>query len=420
MNRPRVVVTGMGVVSPAGWDLETFWSHLLELRVPIGRLQGFSTEGLRTRIAAQIRGLELEAFLDRRTVRRYDRHALYAAIAGQQALEASGLDLEREDRDRIGVIVGSAHGAIGAIQAQFETIASRNGNPWADAMSPYAMPHASQNTAASALAIRHGLRGPNTCVFTACAAGAHAIGEAAEKIQIGKADVMLAGGADASITRYCIHGYSKIGAMSSHNEDPLRALRPFDRTRDGFVMGEGSAILVLEEEDHARRRGARIHGEIAGYGLANDATHLTNISEEGRGIRASMTAALRDAGVDAAQIDYVSTHGSGTIINDRCETRAIHAALGARATKIPCNSTKPLTGHMMGAAGAVETIITLLQMREGLLLPTVNLRHPDPDCDLDYVPDKPRRGRIRIALNNAVGFGGPDATLVLRATPRKR
>ena len=404
----QVAVTGLGVVSPSGFSVEEVWNNALAGVRPFHLLTQFPTEGLLNQVVADIPE-SWEKRLPSSVRFRYDRHAWFALDAASQALKDSGLDMDRMDPTRAGVVMGTAHGPVAALEAQWLELAHLPLTEWTEMMGAYLMPHSSLNTACAATAIIHNLQGPSIGIATACAAGASALGEAADAIRLGRAEVMVAGAAEAAITRTAFYGYAKIGAMSRRNHDPEGALRPFDRDRDGFVMGEGAAVFVLEELEHARARGAKIYAMLTGYGAASDSHHLTNMHPDGRGVQAGLRGALRDAGLETTDIDLVNAHGSSTRVNDLIESRALRAVMGAHRPLV--QSTKSLTGHLMGAAGAIEALFTVLQIHRGVVLPTANCEHQDPECDVDVLTGDPREMRIRAALTSSAGFGGPDATI---------
>ena len=413
-DRRRVAVTGLGVVAPSGDDVNAVWSAALAGHRPFRALDQFPTDGLTNRVVAAVPA-DWEARLPSSVRFRYDRHAWFALAAASEALADSGLELSRLEPTRIGIAMGTAHGPIAVLEEHFRSLADVPVTDWTDRLSAYLMPQVSLNTACAIVAIQHNLQGPSIGVATACTAGASAIGEAADAIRLGRADAMVAGAAEAAITRTAYYGYAKIGAMSERNHDPKGALRPFDVDRDGFVMGEGAAVLLLEEFEHARARGARIYAMLTGYGAASDSYHLTNMHPEGRGVQAALRGALRDAGLAPEDVDLVNAHGSGTRVNDSIESRALRHVLGARRPMV--QSTKPYTGHLMGAAGSVEALFTVLQIHRRIVLPTLNCDAQDPECDVDLLTGSPREQHVRIALTSSAGFGGPHATLVLEAVP---
>ncbi len=412
---PRhVAITGLGAVSPSGESVDAVWDAALAGVRPFTLLDHFPTEGLLNRVVARVR-VGWEEKLSSSIRFRYDRHSWFALDAAEQALRDSGLDRDRVDPTRIGVAMGTAHGPIAVLEDQWSDLLDVPAADWTEHMSAYLMPQISMNTACAIVAILHNLQGPSIGVATACAAGASALGEAADAIRLGRADVMVAGAAEAAITRTAYYGYAKIGAMSRRNHDPEGALRPFDVDREGFVMGEGAAVLLLEEYEHARARGARIYGMLTGYGAASDSHHLTNMHPDGRGVQAALRGALSDAGIGPEAVDLVNAHGSSTRVNDLIESRALRQVMGAHRPMV--QSTKSITGHLMGAAGSIEALLTVLQMYKGIVLPTVNCDEQDPECDVDLLLGAPREQRVRVALTSSAGFGGPDATVVIEEAP---
>ncbi|HYP23331.1 MAG TPA: beta-ketoacyl-ACP synthase II [Actinomycetota bacterium] len=406
----HAVVTGIGAVTPIGTGAEDFWAALVAGRSGAAPIEGFDASPYSTRIACQVRGFDPADHMDGRTAARADRFTQLAIAAGGQAWADAGLG-DDIDRDRAGVIVGSGIGGLYTIESQSAALIDGG----VRRVSPFTVPKLMPNAAAAAIAMQLGLRGINYCVTSACATGAHAIGEALLAIRSGRADVVLAGGTEAALTPLGLAAFDRMGALSRRNDEPERASRPFDAGRDGFVFGEGAAVLVLESDDHARRRGARAIARVAGYGATADAFHLTQPDPEGDGATRAMTAALEDARVYPQDVDYVNAHGTSTPYNDRVETIAIKRALGPESKRIPVTSTKSQTGHLLGAAGAVEAAATALIVDRGLVPRTLNRDVPDPECDLDYVPDEPREQRVSVALSNSFGFGGQNACLVLTA-----
>ena len=409
MNK-RVVITGLGSITPVGNNVKDTWDAVIAGKSGIGLITRFDTAQYATKIAAEIKGFDPSDILDKKEMRRMDVSEQYAVVASDEALADSGLDLEKIDHDRCGVIIGSGIGGISTFEAQHEALL--NAGP--GRVSPFFIPMMIVDMSAGLVSMRHQFRGPNYATVSACASSAHAIADAFRVIQRGEADVMVTGGTEAAITPTSIAGFCKAKAMTVQNEEPEKASRPFDKTRDGFVMGEGSGMLILEEYDHAVARGVRIYGELIGAGMTGDAHHMTAPHPEGDGARRAMEMALRDADVKPEQIDYINTHGTATDLGDIAETRAIKAVLGEHAFEIPCNSTKSLIGHTLGAAGAVEMVIVLKSMEHNLVHRTVNLEHPDPECDLDYVVEGNRNCEINIALSNSFGFGGHNVTLVVK------
>lgn len=416
MTEHRVVVTGLGAVTPLGLDVETTWAGIRAGRSGVGPITLFDAAGFETRIAAEVPGFEPTRWLERKEARRMDRFCQFGVVAALQAFQNAELKLSDEERAQVGVLIGSGIGGIHTLEEQVQVLLERG----PDRISPFLIPMLIQDMASGMASILLGLGGPNNCVVTACATGTNAVGDAAEIIRRGDALAMLAGGAEAAITPIGIGGFCAMKAMSTRNDAPERASRPFDAQRDGFVMGEGAAVLVLEQEEFARARGARILGELAGYGMSADAYHMTHPAPGGSGAVRSMQRALASAGLTPDAIDYVNAHGTSTGPNDKYETMALKSVFGERAYQIPVSSTKSMTGHQLGAAGAVEAMYCLLAMRDGILPPTINYELPDPECDLDYVPNQAREGRIRTAMSNSFGFGGHNATLILRSYPSTR
>jgi 3-oxoacyl-[acyl-carrier-protein] synthase II len=406
----RVVVTGMGAITPIGNDVETFWQNVVAGCSGVGPITLFDASAMKTRIAAEVKGFDPEAWFGRKEARRMDRYAQFALAATQQALQDACLDPAQVDRERVGVILGTGIGGIGAMVQGVETLITRG----PDRISPLTVPMMLADTAPGLIAIAYGFRGLNMAVVTACASGANAIGEAMRLIRQGDADVVIAGGAEAAILPVAVAAFNAMGAISTRNEEPERASRPFDRTRDGFVMGEGAGILILEGLEHAQARGARVYAEVVGYGTSADAYHITAPPENGEGAALAMRRALADAGLSPRDIDYINAHGTSTPLNDRSETQAIKAVFGEAAYNVPISSTKSMIGHLLGAAGAVEAIVCIRAITDGVIPPTINYEHPDPECDLDYVPNGARRKPVRAAMSNSFGFGGHNACLIFQ------
>lgn len=406
--RERVVVTGMGVVSPVGTGLEAFWSALVAGRSGIGPITRFDASEFATRIAGEVRDFDPTRYLDKKEARRMDRFTQFAVAAARMALEDAGLGTDGLDRDRVAVILGCGIGGIETLEDQARVLVNRGPGR----ISPFFVPMMIPNMAAGQIAITFGFRGPNVTTVTACASGANAIGDAFKMIQRGQVDVAVTGGTEAPITPLSVAGFCAMKALSTRNGEPERACRPFDAGRDGFVMSEGAAVLVLEGLSHARRRGARIYAEVLGYGSSCDAYHITAPDPEGAGAALAMAAALADAGLGPQDIDYINAHGTSTPLNDRLESLAIKQVFGSRAYEIPVSSTKSMIGHLLGAAGAIEAVATILTMVRGVIPPTINYEEPDPECDLDYVPNVARPARVVHALSNSLGFGGHNVTLV--------
>ena len=410
MDQRRVVITGVGAVTPVGNTAEEFWQALLEGRSGIGPITRFDATGFETRIAGELKGFDPLKYIDKKDDRKFDPFLKYAVACAVMAVEDAALKTDRVDATRFGVLVGSGIGGLETLLDNYEALRTKG----PDRVSPFLIPMLIVNMASGAISMRLGAKGPNTAVVTACATGNHAIGDAAKIIQRGDADVMIAGGAEAIIIPLAIAGFAQMKAMSTRNDDPTHASRPFDAERDGFVCGEGAGIMVLESLEHASRRGARIYAEVVGYGMTGDAHHMTAPDPEGDGAARAMSAALRDAGLDPSAVGYINAHGTSTPYNDKFETLAIKRVFGEHARKLAVSSTKSMTGHLLGAAGGIEAIATTFAIHHGMLPPTINYEKPDPDCDLDYVPNHARKQEVEVALSNAFGFGGTNATLAFR------
>ncbi|MFL5804010.1 MAG: beta-ketoacyl-ACP synthase II [Roseiflexaceae bacterium] len=406
----RVVITGMGAVSPLGLDVPSLWQGIREARSGVGPVTLCDTAGLESRIAGEVKGFDAQNHMDRKEVRRNDRFIHFALAATAEALRSAELAVTPENAEDIGVIIGSGIGGISTFADGLNTL--RDKGP--GRVSPFLVPAMITNMAAGQVSIQFGLKGPNFCPTSACATGAHAIGEAAETIRRGWATAIVAGGSEAPITPIGLAAFASARAISTRNDDPAGASRPFDATRDGFVLSEGCALVVLEDLELALARGARILAEVAGYGLSSDAFHITQPCPGGEGALRAMRMALRNAGLTPDDVDYINAHGTSTSAGDIAETRAIKSLLGERAYQVPVSSSKSQLGHLIGAAGSIEAIITVLAIQNGLLPPTINLNTPDPECDLDYVPHTARPGRVDIAISNSFGFGGHNVSLVLR------
>lgn len=406
--RRRVVITGCGCISPVGNNVTETWQSLLAGRSGVDWITLFDASQHKTRFAAEVKGFDGAALFGSREARRMDRFTQFALAAALEAFAQAGLESNGLDRNRVGVVIGSGIGGISTLLAQIEEMRARG----PERVSPFLIPMMIADSAPATIAIQLRLRGPNMALATACASGANAIGEAAEMIRRGVADVMLAGGAEASIVPVAMAALNVMGALSTRNEAPQRASRPFDRERDGFVMGEGAGMLVLESLEHAQARGARILAELSGYGTSNDAYHISAPAENGAGAALSMRWALEDAGLRPEQIDYINAHGTSTPLNDKSETQAIKDVFGETAYSIPISSTKSMTGHLLGASGALEAVICVQVLQEQILPPTINYEHADPECDLDYVPNRSRRHTVRHVMSNSFGFGGHNATLI--------
>lgn len=409
-NRPRVVITGMGAISPIGIGIDAFWEACVAGRSGIERLQSFDPSGLTCQIAGEVRNFAPTDHMTRKDARRMARFSQFAVTGAAQAFADAELDLTAEDRTRIGVVLGNGIGGLPNIQAGVLHMQERG----AMRLDPLLIPRVLPNMAASNVSMQFGLLGYNSTIVTACAAGTQAIGEAAELIRRGAADVVVSGGTEAAMVEVMAGSFAVMRALSSRNDAPQRASRPFDADRDGFVPAEGAGILVLESEAHARARGARIRAEIAGFGASADAYHLVAPDESGDGPVRAVTAALDDAGIDPGEIDYVNAHGTSTPLNDISETKALKTALGKDAYRVAISATKSMIGHGFGAGGALESIAAVRSIETGLIHPTVNLERPDPACDLDYVPGTAREAKVDVVLKNSFGFGGQNACLVLR------
>jgi 3-oxoacyl-[acyl-carrier-protein] synthase II len=406
-RHPRVVVTGMGTVNPLGKDLEEYWHGLIEGRSTARNIEGFPNDRLTTKFACQVHNFDPQTVIERKTAQRMARFSQFAVVASAMALADSGLDLAREDSFRVGVAMGTGIGAFDDMTQGAASFLTKG------RLNPLYAPTIIPNMAGASVAMQLHVRGPNTTVTTACAASTQTIGAATRMIQRGDVDVMLAGGTEASLCEVGIASFNAIRALSTRNDAPEKASRPFDRDRDGFVPGEGAGTLILETREHAINRGARIYGEILGYATTNDAFHQVAPDETGEAPAKAVSLALRDAGLEPEDIDYVNAHGTSTQLNDAGETKALKIALGEHAYKVAISSTKSMIGHLLGAAGAVEAIATLLTINRGIIHPTINYENPHPICDLDYVPNTARRKDVRVALSNGFGFGGHNAVVVL-------
>jgi 3-oxoacyl-[acyl-carrier-protein] synthase II len=404
----RVVITGFGCISPLGSDPETLWDNILAGKSGVQKITHYDCADFKCKIAAEVNDFDGNAIFGSREARRMDRFAQFAVAAAQQAVGHSALSLVNEDRDRVGVLIGTAIGGINTLYEQMQIFMERGPSR----VSPFLVPMMLPDTAAGMVAIYLGVRGPNLAVISACATGTNAIGEAAEIIRRSQADVVLAGGAESVIVPIAMAGLSVMGALSEHNDVPERACRPFDLHRDGFVMGEGAAVLVLESLDHAQKRGAKILAEITGYGATNDAYHISAPAENGAGAARCMQNALAYGGFGLADIHYINAHGTGTLLNDKSETAAIKTVFGEQAYRIPISSTKSMTGHLLGAAGALESVLCIKALHSQVVPPTINYETPDPDCDLDYVPNQARPAQLRHVMSNSFGFGGHNATII--------
>jgi 3-oxoacyl-[acyl-carrier-protein] synthase II len=406
----RVVVTGLGAVTPLGTGVEKFWPRLLAGESGIARITHIDPSAFTTHIAGEVKDFEPEDWLEKKDARRLDRFIAYAAAAATMALNDSGLPHEGEIAEEIGVLIGSGIGGLTFLGEQFHRMVE--GGP--GRVSPFLVPYMIPDMASGYVSIMHKLKGPNTCAVTACSTGANSIGDAYHFIKRGDAIAMLAGGSEAPINEISLAGFCAAKAMTNRNDDPTHASRPFDVDRDGFVMAEGSAVLVLEDYEFAKSRGAKIYAEIIGYGMSGDAFHMTAPDPEGSGAFRSMRKALRNAGLQPTDVQYINAHGTSTALNDKLETLAIKRAFGDAAYKIPISSTKSMIGHTLGAAGAIEALICILAMQDSILPPTINLENPDPDCDLDYVPNVARKVNVNVSLSNSFGFGGHNVSLIFK------
>jgi len=397
-------------VTPLGIGAEKTWKALCAGKSGIGRISRFDTTNFQTKIAGEVKDFDPEDFLDKKQVRRMDSFVHYCMAATIMAMEDSKLEVANQDAERIGVLIGTGLGGLPTLEKNHTLLIE--GGP--KKISPFFIPMMIANMAPGQIAIHFGIKGPNTCVVTACAAGSHAIGDSYKVIQRGDADIMVAGGTEATITPLSIGGFNSMKAISTNNDEPEKASRPFDKNRDGFVPAEGAGTIILEELELALKRGANIYGEIVGYGLTSDAFHITAPDPQGSGAARCMKMALLDANISPHEVDYINAHGTSTPLNDTIETIAIKTVFNEYSKKIPVSSTKSMTGHLLGAAGGVEAVFTILTIRDGIIPPTINYETPDPDCDLDYVPNVARRADVRIAISNSFGFGGTNATLVFK------
>jgi 3-oxoacyl-[acyl-carrier-protein] synthase II len=406
----RVVVTGMGLAIPTGIGVEIAWKNVCEGKSGIGLLTRFDTNGFETKIAGEVKDFNPELYIDKKEIKRMDLFVQYAIAATKEALEDAQLNIAPENCEQIGVIVGTGLGGLPTLEKYHKVLLERGPSR----ISPFFIPMLIANLASGQIAIQFGPKGPNTCVVTACATGAHCIGDAFRAIVYGDAEAMIAGGTEANITPLTIGGFNAMKALSTKNDEPEKACRPFEKNRDGFVVAEGAGIVILEELQFALKRNAKIYGELIGYGYTGDAYHITAPSPDGDGAVRCMRMAIKDAGLKFEEMDYINAHGTSTPLNDLTETIAIKTVFGDYAKKIPISATKSMTGHLLGAAGSTEAIFTILAIRDGIMPPTINYEEPDPQCDLDYVPNMARRKPLKIAMSNAFGFGGTNATLVFK------
>jgi len=411
MSEKRVVVTGLGVITPNGNDVASFWHSMKEGIGGVGPLTSFDATKLDSRIAAEVKGFNPASYgMTFKDIKRMDKFAQYAVASAKQAIESSGLDLTKENKERIGVIVGSGIGSLYTIEEEHKIFLNKGPSR----LSPFLIPMLIVNEASGQVAIHFGLKGPNICVATACASGSHSIGEAFRILERGDADVMICGGTESCIVATGVGGFCALKALSTRNNDPARASRPFDKERDGFVMAEGCGLVVLETLGHAKKRNAPIIAEISGYGMSCDAYHITAPDPDGDGAMRAMKLALNDAKVNIKDVTYINAHGTSTKLNDKLETLAIKRLFGNYAKKVMVSSTKSMTGHLLGAAGGVEFVVCCLAIRDNVVPPTINYEYPDPDCDLDYVPNTARKAKVGVCISNSLGFGGHNATLAVQ------
>ncbi len=411
MSKRRVVVTGLGIVCPVGSTVADAWAAILRGESGIGPITRFDVSAFPVRFAGAVRGFDTGQYISPKEARRMDEFMHYGIASGMQAVVDAGIDFDKLDRERCGVVTGAGIGGLGTIESEHDAYRAAN-NP--RKISPFFVPSTIINMISGHLSIQFGLRGPNLGVVTACTTSTHALGLAARCIQYGDADVVIAGGSEMATTPMALGGFAQAQALSRRNDSPATASRPWDKDRDGFVLGDGGGAMVLEEYEHARRRGARIYAELAGFGMSGDAHHITAPLEDGEGARLAMRNALRDAGLNADQVQYLNAHATSTPLGDKAETIAMKRAFGDHAYKLAVSSTKSMTGHLLGAAGVVEAVFSVLAMRDQVAPPTINYTTPDPDCDLDFVPNTARQMRIDVAMSNSFGFGGTNGTLVFR------
>lgn len=411
----RVVITGLGVISPIGDNIKEFWNALLAGKGGASHLTAFDPTPFTCHIAAEIKDFDpAKHDIKPKEQRRMDRFVQFGLAAAREAVKNSNLDLSKEDLTRVGAVVGSGIGGLHTIESEYGQYLKLGSEKGPSRITPFLIPMLIVNMASGQISISLGLKGPNSCVATACATGNHAIGDAYRIIERGEADVMLAGGAEGAITPMGFGGFCALRALTLRNDDPERACRPFDKERDGFLMGEGAGIIILEELEHAKKRGANIYCEMAGYGMSADAYHMTAPNPDGDGAKRCMEECLKSGKLSLDKVDYINAHGTSTVLNDKVETLAIKNVFGSSAKKLAVSSTKSMTGHMLGAAGGAEAIICALAIKEGVIPPTINYKTPDPECDLDYVPNEARKKDVKIAITNSLGFGGHNATLALR------
>ncbi len=408
--KKRVVVTGIGMITPVGLDTETSWESLINGKSGIGPITQFDDKAVPTQIAGEIHGFDPEKYIEPKEIKKMDRFIHLGIAASQMAMDDSGLKITPENAERIGVMVSAGMGGLPAIERVHDAYREKGYRR----ITPFFIPMTIINEVAGIISIRFGAKGPNLSVVSACATGTHSIGESFKTIQRGDADAMIAGGTESTICPLGVGGFNAMKALSTRNSEPQRASRPFDAERDGFVMGEGSGVVILEEMESAMKRGARIYAEVVGYGLSGDAYHMTTPAPNGEGAARCMKMAINDAGIAPAEMGYINAHGTSTKYNDEYETMGIKSVFGGHAYKIPASSTKSMTGHLLGAAGGVEAVISVLALDRGILPPTINIENPDPECDLDYIPHTARKVQVDVAMSNSFGFGGTNACLVFR------
>jgi 3-oxoacyl-[acyl-carrier-protein] synthase II len=408
--KKRIVVTGLGIISPLGNNAKDFWNSLLEGKSGIGPITQFDVSQFDSRIAGEVKGFNPLEHFNSKQVRRMDKFVQYAVVAAREAVKDAGLVLDKLDRNRIGVFVGSGIGSLHTVEKEYSNFL-KNGPK---KLSPFMIPLLIVNEASGHISIDLNIKGPNSCVATACASGSHAIGDAFRILQHGDADVMLCGGTESCITALGVGGFCALKALSTRNNEPQKASRPFDRDRDGFVMAEGAGIAVLETLEHAKKRGAQIYAEFCGYGMSADAYHITAPDPDGDGASRAMNMALFNAGLKPEDVSYINAHGTSTQLNDKVETMAIKKSFNNHAKKLAVSSTKSMTGHLLGAAGGVEFVASVLAVKEDIIPPTINYEHPDPECDLDYVPNTARKVKVNVAMSNSLGFGGHNASLLIK------
>ena len=411
-EKNRVVITGLGIISPVGNDVSSFWNSLKAGKGGVGPLTSFDPTNFDSRIAAEVKGFDPGLYgMDPKEARRTAKFVQYAVAASKQAILSSGMDLNKENKDRIGVLIGSGIGSLYVIEEEHKIMLNKGPSR----MSPFLIPMLIVNEASGFVGITFGLKGPNLCVATACASGSHAIGDAFRILERGDADVMIAGGTESCIVPTAVGGFCALRALSKRNNDPEKASRPFDRDRDGFIMAEGCGLVVMETLEHANKRKANIIAEMSGFGMTCDAYHITAPDPDGEGAARAMSLAIADANLNPEDVDYINAHGTSTKLNDKIETLSMKRAFGAHAKKVMVSSTKSMTGHLLGAAGGVEFVVCCLAIRDGVVPPTINYEYPDPDCDLDYVPNTARESKVKVCMSNSLGFGGHNASLVVKS-----